>query len=829
MWMTNVSRLRNLLLAMCCLLAQALAWGQTVDATRMDHSPIVLSTYVQTLEDPSHQLSLADVHEGTAAQSFKGGLPDRPAISLGYSRSAHWFKLSLTNSGVQTANRLIELASPHIEHVSLYQPDVTGAYVQHDTGSALAFATRPMANRQFVFPVTLAPQSSQVLYFRLASLSPLTVPVKLWTPEGFAAFERTDYFGQAWYFGIASAMILFNLLLFVSLRDVIYLRYVAFTGSMVLALATQSGLTKQFIWTDAPWWTTHGVMLSFCATLVFALLFVRHMLNTKQVVPKLDALTRGLAALLSLGGLGLAWNFGLFIAPMTSLYGVTALFVLMVGIVCAWHRQRSAYFFVAAFGMVCAAGVLGTLRAIGVMQPNFLTENALRIGSALEMLLLAFALADRFNEMRREKSNAQREALAAQHELVETLKTSERLLEQRVEERTAELDKKNHDLKQAMASREDVERIARHDIKTPLGGLAAAPTLLRAGRTMSPQEEVVLKMMEKAANRALDMVNLSLDLYKMEHGNYRFHARTVDLREIAQSVLQDLAVHAKSKSVRTALLGSEEPVYVRGDDALCYSIIANLTKNAIEAAPEHTAVVITLSNSFKVRLEIHNQGAVPETLRDTFFDKYSTQGKVGGTGLGTYSSHLLARVQGGSLTMHSTQDEGTTLTLELTRALAPPTLASINSGATLAMQAAMPAPELAAMSVLVVDDDEFNLLVMSAHLPQPPLRVSTAVNGRLALDSVMQQRPDIIILDIEMPIMGGLEALSRIRQYQEEAGQTPSYVVAYTGSDDAQSSAKYLALGFDKCLKKPSSRYAVLALLAQVKLRTDSQTISVAA
>ena len=106
-------------------------------------------------------------------------------------------------------------------------------------------------------------------------------------------------------------------------------------------------------------------------------------------------------------------------------------------------------------------------------------------------------------------------------------------------------------------------------------------------------------------------------------------------------------------------------------------------------------------------------------------------------------------------------------------------------------------------------------MVIESYLPQPPLQVSTAVNGRLALQAAIQSRPDVIIMDVEMPIMGGLEALEQIRDYQATHGQEPSYVIAYSGSDDAQSIGKYLAAGFDTCLKKPCSRTAVLALLEQ--------------
>ncbi len=822
-WVPLRHRLLLILGTMClffaatCAATPVLVVGQ--DAPHPEG--VGLTPYFEVFEDPSQTLTLADVLSNDTDGMFKGIPGDDNSVRLGYSQSAFWLRLKLTNTGGKPLSRLIELANPTFGYVSFYHPDESGNYRAEHTGIQLPFESRPYQHRHFVFPLTVPEHSAQVVYIRLRSITPMSVLAKMWTPEAFRTVERNDYIGQAWYFGIASAMAIFNLLMFVTLREVIYLRYVAFITAMAITLATQSGLIKEFVLHDAPWWSSVGAVLGFSFTLVFALGFMRHMLNTRKVAPTLDKVARVLTVVLLLAALWASWNVRAVMESATLLFAMAALFVLGTGIACAFKRQRSAYFFVAAFAIVCLAGVLTSARSLGFVSPSFLTENALRIGSAIEMLLLAFALADRFNVIRREKNTARREADRIQMRLVETLKTSERVLEQRVAERTAELDQKNADLNRAMASREDVERIARHDIKTPLGSLTAAPALLRAGRAMNAHEETILSMMEKAAGRALDMVNLSLDLYQMENGSYVFKPDTVNLTELVQSVVQDLSVHAQSKAVSFHLSGHEPAVYVQGNDSLCYSILANLTKNAIEAAPEHSGVGITLVDGPQVGLHIHNQGEVPATIKTTFFAKYGSKGKVGGTGLGAYSAQLLACVQGGTLTMHSTHDEGTTLTLTLAQAKPPlsASAASAQQGAATPANA-VPAPTLAALHVLVVDDDEFNLLVVESHLPQPPLQVTTAVNGRLALQAAMQSRPDVIILDVEMPIMGGLEALARIRAYQAAQGQAPSYVVAYSGSDDPQSIEKFRAAGFDLCLKKPSSRESILAVLEQATALT---------
>lgn len=416
--------------------------------------------------------------------------------------------------------------------------------------------------------------------------------------------------------------------------------------------------------------------------------------------------------------------------------------------------------------------------------------------------------------------------------MLSKVQESERFLEERVIQRTRELDEKNQALQQALRTLEDVERIARHDLKTPLVSIAAAPGLFRAGRQLSRYEEELLCMIESAASRALSMVNLSLDLFRMENGSYVFRPSTVNLKSIAAAIVLGLAAQARSKLVQILFTEDDSPVYVEADDSLCYSILGNLIKNAVEAAPEQSAVRLSITMSMNegemVQLQIHNLGCVPLELRDKFFAKYSTAGKQGGTGLGTYSSHLLATVQGGSLSMETSEDTGTSLFLKLKQAPAPSSaviktnVQQLREFVPLNQAVTQPPTHLGQTQesvhtqyqLLLVDDDDFNQMVMKEMIPQSRFNVDTAINGRMALDLVSKRHPDFILMDIEMPIMGGVEALQHIRQFQSKSKQKPSLIIAYSGNDDLESRANYLAAGFDACLHKPCSQEEVLALLA---------------
>jgi CheY-like chemotaxis protein len=306
------------------------------------------------------------------------------------------------------------------------------------------------------------------------------------------------------------------------------------------------------------------------------------------------------------------------------------------------------------------------------------------------------------------------------------------------------------------------------------------------------------------------MVNLSLALHRMEQGRYVLEAEPVDLHATLMGALDDLREHADAKHLRFDIKIGTDTMVVEGHPDLAYALIANILKNAIEAVPDSGTICIRLSgDANSVGLSIANDGVVPKEIRDHFFTKYATSGKAGGSGLGAYSARLMARAMGGDLRLETVDDKATLLSLQLRRAALgprPEAVPHMRLGHTLALGAHP--------TVLIVDDDEYNRQILGRLLPQECAVVDTAANGKAAVERVRLERPDLIFMDINMPVMGGIEALHAIRELQVQAGQAPSVIVAFSAIDDEQSQAGYLAQGFDACLGKPCTRQDVMALLA---------------
>jgi len=382
---------------------------------------ISLTEYFSVLEDPGAALTLADVQAPEVADRFVPAPGPAAALSRGFTRSAYWLRLTLRNATGQPVQRMPELGYPILSSIQFHSPGTKDRSLA--TGVATSFSTRPYANRAFVFPVTLAAHSEQVVYLRLQSVSAMLVPAVLWEPQAFHAHERADYSAQAWYFGMASALILFNVLLFFALRDVVYLLYSAFAIATTLTISASNGWGKQFLWPETTLWSDIAISVLGSLTLAALLLFMRRLLNTKEFVPRADALLRGVVGVQLLFAVAVAIWPQEAAVPGTWLIPATALAILSVAGYCAVRlRQRIAVVFLAAFSIWLAGVVLAGLKTVSLLPVNALTMNGYQLGSAVEMLLLAFAAAYRFNLIRREATEYVQRANAG---LAERLQTRE--------------------------------------------------------------------------------------------------------------------------------------------------------------------------------------------------------------------------------------------------------------------------------------------------------------------------------------------------------------------------------------------------------------------
>ncbi len=387
------------------------------------------------------------------------------------------------------------------------------------------------------------------------------------------------------------------------------------------------------------------------------------------------------------------------------------------------------------------------------------------------------------------------------------------------------LAERNQALEENIALREDVERISRHDLKTPLNKIVSLPRILMADTALDERFRDALKRIEQAGLTMLGMINRSLDLVKMERGTYALEPVAVDLPGVLERAVSDLRESAEAKGCVFKLETSQMPhgetdLMIRGDELLCYSMAANLIKNAIEACPENTTVFVEAKQTGRetAQFAVRNMGMVPEAIQDCFFEKYATSGKKGGTGLGTYSARLMARTMGGDISMTSGIEQGTRLcvTLPLAEETALPAVPPAIRDETTSI-------DIPDLKILVADDDPDNRNILAAYLDHPSLNVEQARNGRQALEMWGTAFYDLVFMDVEMPVMDGMTAVRQMRQIEsrqpERGRSTGVFALSAHGGSMAQTCKD---AGCDGYLTKPVTRQALMgAILDWTAGKTD--------
>ncbi|TGK90316.1 serine/threonine protein phosphatase [Leptospira bourretii] len=409
------------------------AEDSVIDIKDCDFSPLYLTNSILVLEDKTNQLNFEDIVSPKYESQFLKVKSSKEAFNFSYSNSTYWLRVSLENQSFSSKEVTFVVSYPRLKTLDFYFRNPK-KIKKISSGYSVPMLNRPYQSRFFVFPISFPENSNAIVYFKVKSPNSINLPIQLWNKDLYDRHEINDHVIQAIYFGIAFAMALFNLFLFFILKDKNYFLYVLVVTSTAFTIASHNGIASEYLWKFSPWMDQYSVNLFISVVLILFLIFMRSLLNTKQIIPKLDRLS----IILILIQIGLPilyiYSFEFWIKTLVFSHTITSLWILIIGIVCSFQRQRIAYFFLLAFAFLFFALILSTLRALGYLPTNSFTIDGPQYGSAAEMMLLAFALADRYHTIIREKETAEEQVKLS-------LEKSNFDLEEKVKERTFTLNR----------------------------------------------------------------------------------------------------------------------------------------------------------------------------------------------------------------------------------------------------------------------------------------------------------------------------------------------------------------------------------------------------
>ena len=431
-------------LALLCVLLNGLsALAQSTPLqVRPGTQSIDLTTDGLVLEDPDGNLSLDEVRSPSVASRFT-----RASFTPGFTPSTFWFRFTLRNEGATPDIWWLDSGDRFMQEVDLFWPDAGGAYQRQSAGSTRPFSERPLPTSKFVFPISLAPGKAVEIYLRVRPMGymPVAIYPSLLTPEAHKVATNRVRLQWVFYVGMAAALIAFNFLLFLFIRDRNYLFYVLAQTSMAWWVGTSrfgSGIAYEFLWPDSPLFDQLTLALSSAATTYFAYAFQSRLIELPKVRPDIDRYWRMIVwTVLVCLGVALLGIFVPQLVPVSLMQGAfraTSFFgMLFVGC-----NAYAVYALAKSGARVAKVLAIAWLPAFLILTYSLsLTYFSIRINwvipplmlaSGLEMILMSLVLADRINQARKEKARTQAE-------MVTVLQRSERELENTVAQRTEEL------------------------------------------------------------------------------------------------------------------------------------------------------------------------------------------------------------------------------------------------------------------------------------------------------------------------------------------------------------------------------------------------------
>ncbi len=393
------------------------------------HTPSLREPGIEVLADATAALRVDEVVAAPAAARF-ASLAEEGRHTR-FRGGAYWLRFTLENESTQPTTWLLELNPDSVDYATLYGVDGRGGFEVQKTGRREPFATRAVNHPTATFRLALAAAEHRSYYLRLQSEAAFRLEPTFWPERSFYdAMSQRRFFGGL-YYGVLAAMVLYNLFVFASVRERAYVYYVVFQASVGALFATIDRLLFQYVWPNDPWLNAHASIVAAAAASFGALGFVREFLHLRDFAPRAGRALEVLAAgAIALGALGLV-STGTPVQRLgLAFVALVCLTLLAVGAYAWRRRQANAAFFLLAWLALLGGALLDAASTVGWLPPFFV--GAPKVGSAVEAMLLAFALADRINQMRRETARAQAARLEAEREHAQRL-------ERRVDERTREL------------------------------------------------------------------------------------------------------------------------------------------------------------------------------------------------------------------------------------------------------------------------------------------------------------------------------------------------------------------------------------------------------
>jgi signal transduction histidine kinase len=649
--------MQRLLLVIGLILKVCVISAQTVTLT--DDGRVIAGENILYVRDEARAYSI----ENIATAPMRSVDPETQA-SFGFDRTPYWFRIEVSNAS-SVSEWLMEINFSPLDKVEFFVQDETGKWIGKLSGDMYPIEIRDEMHRHPLFGLSVPPGNQRTLYLRVETTSAVQVPVVFWTRDEFSRASSHLQWMNGLFYGAMFLMTLYQLFLFLSVRDRITLYYVFTLIAMTNTMSFFQGYNFLYLHPNHPALNGYFAIVTGPLFIVCSTFLTRTFLDLARFNRILDRLLLAnmfmdvvamLMMLIFFERVSYKYHH-IFILSHCVLACVSAAYCLV-------KQYRPARYYLMAWIAPFIGAATFTLSNLGVMSGELSMNYAsVMIGCVLQTLFISFALGDRWATL--EKDNR----LAKELELKRNQEENERL-EKEVRLRTNEIQQQNQQLEEVNNVKDKLFSVVSHDIKGPLSSLHLTLSLAKTGAISEAEFRQIATELDTRLAQTTEFIDNLLQWAKLQMHGESFEPGSVELVRVVAEVVRLLEPECKQKSV-TLVNNISGSIEAYADINMVRSVLRNLLTNATKFT--RSAGVITLSayrlNS-KIIVSVADSGVgISKRSIDKIFTlaTVSTDGtqREKGTGLGLLLCKEFVEKNGGKIWFETEEGLGTTFYFSL--------------------------------------------------------------------------------------------------------------------------------------------------------------------
>lgn len=669
-----------------------------------------ITNQIYSFEDKTNLLTINEV-----VHDANFNLVNKPIPNFGITSSSIWLRISIQNNS-NIEELLLQINQPIIDEVEFYDFDtVTNLYSVVKTGEEIPFSIRKYLTPEYLFDLSIPKHQTKTYYLKFKCKENMQIPLVIGSPLSIFNQSVLSNVAAGIYMGIMLVMILYNLFIYRIFKDKSYVLYSLYIVFTMFTQTSLQGYPFQILWPNYPIFTVYSPFLFPSLVSVFGLEFFKYFLRLKERYTQAYSASfvflvpYSVSIILSFLGL-----YGISFMLMEVTSSIVSVFMLFVAYKIYRKGYSEARFFLLGWSIFLIGVCIYVLKDFEILPYNTFTRYTMHFGSAAEVILLSFALADRINILKKEKEYSQATALLALEQNEKLITEQNIILESKVKERTVELRNTLENLKDTQAQLVNAEKMASlgqltagiaHEINNPINFVSSnvkplkldiddVLQLIKKYEDIKPNDfsdrkfnEILeyrkeididylkqemtdlLNGIEDGARRTADIVSGLKNFSRLDENDIK----EVNINDGIQSTLV-LLTSAIPKNVKIITNYGEIPV-IECFPGKLNQVFMNLLSNAlhaIEMKDDQTSnqlVISSYSSNSKVFVTIEDTGiGMTKDVKDKMFDPFFTTKDVGkGTGLGMSIVFKIIESHGAKIEVESEYGFGTKIILILNK------------------------------------------------------------------------------------------------------------------------------------------------------------------